>query len=187
MKRILVTLIASILTLSGLDSMAQTFSLSTDILGYAALGTLNVDASFAVSRRWSLTAGARYNPFTFRKGDPERQFQLRQQSYAVGARVWPWHTWSGWWFAGKLRYQEYNSGGIISRETEEGDRFGTGLYSGYTYMIGPHLNIEFGMGFWTGLAVYRRYQCQICGMTMEEGRKFFLLPDDLMISLAYVF
>ena len=87
---------------------AQTFSVSTDILGYARLGTMSIDASYAVARRWSLVAGARYNPFTFRKGDPDRQFQNRQQSYAVGMRLWPWHAWSGWWFAGKLRYQEYN-------------------------------------------------------------------------------
>ena len=72
---------------------AQTFSVSTDVLGLANLGTMNIDASYAVSRRWSLTAGARYNPFTFRKGNPEEQFQYRQQSYAVGMRVWPWHTW----------------------------------------------------------------------------------------------
>ena len=73
---------------------AQTFSVSTDILGYARLGTMSIDASYAVARRWSLVAGARYNPFTFRKGDPDRQFQNRQQSYAVGMRLWPWHTWS---------------------------------------------------------------------------------------------
>ena len=90
------------------QAAAQTFSVSTDLLGYARLGTMSGDASYAVARRWSLVAGARYNPFTFRKGDPERQFQNRQQSYSVGMRVWPWHIWSGWWFAGKLRYQENN-------------------------------------------------------------------------------
>ena len=105
-------------------AVAQTLSVSTDLLGYARLGTMNLDASYAISRRWSLVAGVRYNPFTFHKGDPQRQFQSRQQSYSVGMRLWPWHTWSGWWFAGKLRYQEYNRGGIISDKTEEGDRFG---------------------------------------------------------------
>lgn len=187
MRKALFILLASVLSLVCRRADAQTFSISTDLLGYAALGTMNIDASYAVSRRWSVTAGARYNPFTFRKGDPERQFQYRQQSYSVGVRAWPWHTWSGWWLAGKLRYQEYNTGGIFSRETEEGDRYGAGFYAGYTYMLGPHLNIEFGLGIWSGMAVYRRYQCQICGITLEDGKKFFLLPDDFMISLAYVF
>ena len=123
---------------------AQKFSVSTNLLGYAALGTLNADASYSVSRRWSVVVGARYNPFTFSKGDPERQFQLRQQSCYVGARLWPWHALSGWWFSSKIRYQEYNSGGIVSRETREGDRAGLGLYAGYTHFLSTHFIIDFG-------------------------------------------
>lgn len=176
-----------LLTFACSRTSAQTFSVSTDLLGYARLGTMSIDASYAVARRWSLIAGARYNPFTYRKSDPDRQFQNRQQSYAVGMRLWPWHTWSGWWFAGKLRYQEYNKGGIISRKTEEGDRFGAGIYAGYTHMLSSHINLEFGMGLWSGLSVYRQYSCPACGLTLSSGNKFFMLPDDVMISLAYVF
>ena len=187
MDRILKIVLAVLMAMSCRTASAQTFSVSTDLLGYARLGTMSVDGSYAFSRRWSLVAGARYNPFTFRKGDPDRQFQSRQQSYAVGMRVWPWHTWSGWWFAGKLRYQEYNRGGIVSPKTEEGDRFGAGVYAGYTHMLSPHFNLEFGMGLWSGLAVYRRYSCPVCGLTLASGSKVFLLPDDMIISLAYVF
>ena len=175
--------------LLGLSSAlyAQKASVSTNLLGYAALGTMNVDASYAISRHWSLQAGLKYNPFTFRKGDASRQFQYRQQSYFVGARMWPWHIWTGWWFASKLRHQEYNMGGLLGRETREGDRVGAGLYSGYSYMLSSHFNIEFGVGFWTGLDMYRKYSCPMCGITVESGRKAFVLPDDLMISLVYVF
>ena len=187
MKRFAIILAVAAFILPSLKSEAQTVSLSTNLLDYACLGTLNADVSYSLSRRWSVTAGARYNPFTFRKGDPDKQFQLRQQSYSLGARLWPWHIWSGWWFAGKLRYQEYNSGGIRSLETREGDRFGAGLYAGYTYMLTSHLNIEFGLGLWSGLDVYRCYSCPVCGVTLESGKTHFILPDDIMISLAYVF
>ena len=132
---------------------AQKISVSTNLLGYSALGTMNADVSYSLSRRWSLTAGAVYNPFTFRKGDPDRQFQIRQQSYSLGARIWPWHALSGWWFASKVRYQEYNMGGLVSRQTSEGDRVGMGLYSGYTLMLSKHVNMEFGLGFWGGLDI----------------------------------
>lgn len=185
MKRIV--LLVLLCLSSVFRSYGQKFSISTDLMGYAALGTLNLDASYAVSRHWSLTLGARYNPFTFHKGDPQKQFQSRQQSYSVGARMWPWHIWSGWWFASKLRYQEYNQGGILSRETTEGDRVGVGLYSGYTYMVSSHFNVEFGIGLWTGADFYTRYSCPTCGQTLDKGRRGFLLPDDIMISLAYVF
>lgn len=188
MGRILKSLlIALCLILVHEPASAQKFSISTDLLGYARLVTMNVDASYAIDRRWSLTAGARYNPFTFRKGDPQRQFQSRQQSYSIGARLWPWHIWSGWWFAGKIRYQEYNEGGILSARTEEGDRFGAGIYSGYTHMLSAHFNLEFGVGIWAGISKYREYSCPACGMTESAGNKFFLLPDDFMISIAYVF
>lgn len=182
--RVLVIVLLSVLPTT---MHAHRFAVSTNLLGYAELGTFNIDASYAVSRRWSLIAGARYNPFTYNKGDVEQQFQCRQQSYSVGARMWPWHTWSGWWFAAKARYQEYNVGGILSRETKEGDRVGMGLYSGYTLMMSKHFNLEFGAGFWTGVDMYRRYSCPICGRTIDKGRKGFILPDDIMVSVVYVF
>lgn len=172
---------------SALHAHAQKYSVSTNVLDYVSLGTLNVDASCSISRRWSLTAGMRYNPFTYMKGDPDGQMQLRQQSYALGARVWPWHTMSGWWFAGKVRYQEYSFGGVWSDEAEEGDRGGMGLYAGYTHMLSRHFNIEFGVGLWGGLDAYRRYSCPVCGVLMTTGTRFFILPDDFMVSVAYVF
>lgn len=166
---------------------AQKFGLSADLLGYAFFGTLNAEASVSVSQKWSLTASARYNPFTFGKDRPGGQFQFRQQSYALGARMWPWHTGSGWWFAGKVRYQEYNMGGLFLKDTREGDRFGMGLYTGYTHMLGAHFNLEFGIGFWTGVDVYRKYSCPECGALTASGKAGFILPDDAMISIAYVF
>ena len=185
--RTTMSLLIAVLLCSSNPISAQRISLSTNLLDYACLGTFNVEASYTLSRHWSLTAGARYNPFTFHKGDPDRQFQYRQQSYAVGARLWPWHSMSGWWFASKVRYQEYNKGGFLSRETEEGDRVGLGLYSGYTYMLSKHLNLEFGLGLWGCHSWYTSYSCPYCGLTVQRGRKWSVLPDDVMISFAYVF
>ena len=184
MKRLCLCLV--LLSLTSLCT-ARRFGISVNLLDYARLGTLNIDASYAASRHWSVGAGARYNPFTFHEGDPERQFQYRQQSYAVGARYWLWHTWSGWWFASKARYQEYNAGGLGTRETEEGDRAGAGLYVGYTHMLAPYLNMEFGLGFWGGMSWYTRYSCPTCGMTLDKGSEYFVRPDDFMISVVYVF
>ncbi len=179
-------MMAALFAISSFEVEAQRFSISANLLDYACLGTLNAECSYSVSRYWSLTLGAEYNPFTFRKGQ-EDQFQLRRLSYSFGARLWPWHTWSGWWMSGKIQYQEYNFGGILSRETDEGDRAGFGLYAGYTYMVSPHFNIEFGLGAWGGLDWFRRYSCQQCGLTQMSGRRWFVLPDDIMISLVYVF
>ena len=92
MKRWLVAF-ALIFGVTQAQAYSNRFGLSANLLDYARLGTMNMDFSYAVSKHWSLVAGARYNPFTFRKGDPDRQFQYRQISCAAGARLWPWHVW----------------------------------------------------------------------------------------------
>ena len=173
--------------LMGGMTRAQKMSLSVNLLECANLGTLNMDASYALDRHWSLTFGARYNPFTYHEGNPDRQFQYRQQSYAAGVRLWPWHIMSGWWFAAKFRWQEYNAGGMFSRQTREGDRYGGGLYAGYAHMLAPHLNLEFGVGMWAGADVFTVYSCPSCGLTLKSGVKGFVLPDDIMLALVYVF
>lgn len=168
-------------------SFGQRVSLSTNLLGYIDFATLNAEASCAVSRHWSAVASLRYNPWTFGSGRPGRQVQSRQQCYAAGARYWLWHTYSGWWFSGKAQYQEYNTGGILDPSTAEGDRFGIGFGAGYSYMLHPHLNIEFGIGLWGGYDSYVYYSCPSCGLTVNRGERVFVLPNDIMISLSYVF
>ena len=136
---------------------------------------------------WSLNAGAQFNPFTFRLPEKGKQLQSRQQSYELGVRLWPWHIFSGWWIAGKAKYQEYNRGGLFSQQTEEGDGFGIGLSAGYSYMIHPNLNLEFGIGLWSGIKKYAVYDCPSCGLTTESGTKGFIMPNELLLSLVYVF
>lgn len=163
----------------------QDFALSTNMLDYANFGTINLQASYGVARHWSVNAAVKYNPFTYNEGADA--VQNKQLSYAAGARYWPWHIYSGWWVAGAVRYQEYNAGGLLSRETSEGDRFGGGLSAGYTHMLGPHFNLDFGLGFWTGYDVYTTYACQSCGRIVEDGGKYFIKPADITLALTYIF
>lgn len=169
------------------EASAQKAAVSTDLVGYANFVTMNVEASVPVARHWSINAGVRYNPFTFDLGEGKEDARNRQQTYAAGMRYWPWNVYSGWWLAGKLQYQEYNSGGIVSRATYEGDRFGTGFSGGYSYMLGKHFNVDFGLGFWGGYDRFTRYACPVCGVTEDSGEKFFILPSDVIIAFSYVF
>ena len=165
---------------------AQQWSASTNVIDYVNLGTFNAELTYGVARHWSLTAGAKYNPFSF-TGASGQVARHRQQQYAIGARWWPWHVNSGWWGAAKLQYQEYNMGGVFSNSTEEGDCYGGGLTAGYTHMLNKHLNLEFGLGLWGGYKVYTVYSCPECGITEEQGTKFFFAPNDIIVSVAYVF
>ena len=172
------TLLAALLLVgTAVAAAAQRFTVGTDGLGWLALGTVNADASVAVSRNVSLHAGAALNPWTYRKDNPDKQLQLRQLTVWGGARWWPWHIYSGWWMGADARYSVYNLGGIQSRETEEGDAWGGGLYGGYALMLSDRWNLDLGAGLWGGGKIYTVYACPVCGAKTESGSKAFLLPD----------
>lgn len=187
MSRFLKYFILLIFLCKGVSATGQKYSVSTNFIDYLNLGTLNLEASAGLSQHLGIVAGVKYNPFTFRKGEKDGQFQNRQQAYSIGMRWWGWHVYSGWWLCGKLQYQEYNTGGIFSRRTEEGDRIGLGLSGGYTHILCKHLNLDFGLGFWGGIKKYAVYSCPTCGITRESGIKAFLLPDNITLALCYVF
>ena len=163
----------------------QEFAISTNLVDYANLGTLNVEASYGVAQHWSVDAGAKYNPFSFGNGGQVKQ--NRQRSLSAGARYWPWHIYSGWWLAASLRWQEYNAGGLDNPETAEGDRFGSAVKGGYSYMVSRHFNLNIGMGVWAGRDAFTVYSCPTCGRVVDHGAKFFVLPSDFIMSLSYIF
>lgn len=182
MRRIL---IAAVLTVMQLPLFGQNMSVSTNLADYAMLGTFNAGASVSVARHWSLDAAVKYNPFKY--GEDNNIKQYRQRMVNVGARWWPWYVFSGWWIAGKAQYQEFTKGGFVSEETSEGDRYGGNFSAGYSYMIGKHLNMDFGLGMWGGYEKYVTYACPRCGAIVDEGEKYFILPSDIIVSLTYIF
>ena len=183
--RLLLTILPLLLCGKG---NAQELSLSTNVLEYVDLGTMNLDAAWGFARHWSAHLGVRYNPFTFpgREGVAD-QMQARQRTLSLGGRYWPCHIHSGWWLSGKAQYQEYNRGGLTEAETSEGDRIGGSLGGGYTYMLSPSLNLEIGAGVWAGYERYTTYACPECGRVVGQGERRFVLPNDFLLGLVYVF
>ena len=156
---------------------AQRFSIGTNGVDWLSLGTINAEASAAISQRYSIHVGAELNPWTYHAGDPEKQLQMRQNSYWGGLRMWPWHVYSGWWIGADLRYSVYNGGGVLERLTEEGDAYGAGLWGGYSVMLNELWNLDLGFGVWGGYKKYTRYACPLCGVAVDRGEKAFFLPD----------
>lgn len=180
-----IAIMASFL-LFGVSLSAQNLSVSTNIADWADLGTINADMSYSIARHWSIGAGAQYNPFRFTR-DTGDVVQDKRQSYSFLTRFWPWHVYSGWFIGGKVQYQEFNRGGLDSPEAREGDRYGTGFSTGYAKMLGSHVNLELGLSAWMGREKYTVYSCPVCGTVVDKGEKNFLLPDSLILSLAYIF
>lgn len=153
---------------------------------YLFLGTLNAELQYSVHRNWTVALGARYNNWTWRARQ-DNQFENRQQTYYAGARWWPWYTYSGWWVGAKFQYQEYNRGGLLSQQTEEGDAMGLAVGAGYSVHVNRWLNVDFGLYGWGGATKYVTYACPYCGRRVGEGMKAFILPDDVLISLMFIF
>ncbi len=175
---------------------AQTWAVAANAADMIDLGTIGVEGSAAVAQHWSIHVGAKFNPWTFGKKDtfnglfsepnPDQK-QDRKQAYAIGARWWPWNVYSGWWVGGKAQYQEYNHGGIITKTSEEGDAFGAAISGGYSLMLKEHINLDFGLGLWGGWTKYTTYACPSCGKVVDEGQKWFILPNEVILSLVYIF
>ena len=183
MKKFLFLIIFVLLSLPG---RAQSVAIGTNVVDYLNLGTINLEGSVAVSRNWTLEAEWDYNPWTYNEGKAD-QFQNRSVSGSLGTRWWPWHVYAGWWLKGGLQYQVYNHGGLLSETSEEGESYGGGLAMGYALLLGEKINLDFGFGIWGGKRKYVTYRCTNCGRMEDQGEKWFLLPDDITISLYYIF
>lgn len=193
--RKLVILISSLFLYAAAAS-AQTWAVAVNAADAIDLGTIGLEGSVAVGQHWSIHAGAKVNPWTFSKHDtwnglfsepdPDQK-QDRKQVYAIGARWWPWNVYSGWWVGAKAQYQEYNHGGIITKTAEEGDAFGAALAGGYSLMLKEHWNLDFGLGVWGGCTKYRKFAYPENGKITEEGHKWFFLPNEVILSLVYIF
>ena len=188
MKRlILIGLLGLVLPLT---CAAQKWTVQTNFLDWAALGTVNAEVGMSVSQHFSLMVGGRYNPWDFHTHNPEALVQNRQETAYLGVRYWTWYVNSGFWMAAKAQYMHsFSHTGIWRAALKEGrNGFGGALSLGYTFMLSKHFNLEIGAGGWAGVFQhYGFYSSPEKRFVREEGRKAFLYPDQLSLSLVYVF
>lgn len=164
----------------------QRFTVATNIADIANLGTINLETSYSIKQNWSLFLQSGYNPFVYNYGQRD-QFQHKSFSLSSGFRYWPWHCASGWFTGAKIQYTLYNYGGLISDKTEEGHGFAGGIFAGYAIMLTPNLNLELGAGVLFGIRKYTLYDCPRCGGIIGKGARPFIIPDNLIIQLVYIF
>jgi len=164
---------------------ARRWAISTNLLGYADLGTINIEAQYALNRHFSVDMQAKSNAWKFKAGDGF----LEQKSVAnVGVKYWPWYVYSGLWFKGAVQAANYSYGGIFKNRTpERGDSYGLVTAGGYSLIICPWMNIDFGLGIWGGYRDYRRYEnVQMDSMKYHNGSAFLGLSE-ASVSLMFVF
>ena len=195
MKRYLIILTAALMCCCS-QAHAQKVAAGTNAVDWMYLVTPNVSLHYATGQHWSVGAAARYNAWSWNtRGEADErsvsEVKARQQTWSAGARWWPWNVYSGWWLEGRAQYQEYDNGGLKSlpwiSNTEAGDAYGVALAAGYSLQLTRHWDLEFGLGLWGGWKTYTVYACPWCGRMVDQGSKTFVLPDQAIISMLYIF
>lgn len=177
--------VAALLLIS-FECCAQRWAISTNAVEWANLFTINGEVSVAVHRNVSLNLNARYNPWSFRTANGDILMN-KTRAISFGFRAWPWVTNSGWWIAVAAQMEEYSYAVANTIKPQDGYAYGGVLGAGYSLLITPHFNIDFGLLFWGGMKRYWTYDTAVYGRVTDSGKKFFFLPDDIRISAVYVF
>ena len=167
---------------------AQKVGLKTNAL-YWATTTPNLGLEVGMGDRFSFYLEGGYNPWTFKENQqPKEHMQNRQLTFAVGARYYPWHVYTGWWASAGAQYTKYNTGGIIRTRTWEGEVYGVTLGAGYSWLLTRSLNLDFGLGLMVGPNHFRTYSCPACGRIEEMDKKeIYVGPNELIVKLSYLF
>lgn len=182
------------------DERTSRIALSTNSVDWIWYVTPNIEVQYAVHRRWTLDATAKYNNWTYHDKDADKRNRQCRQEYSLGFRFWPWYTYSGWWFGANAQYQDYSRRQFrnIYRK-EEGDAFGLSVGGGYSVQIKPWLNLDFGIGIWGGRKYFKVYEsadwaCPECGKRVDRtdgseipSRGWFVLPNYALASLMFIF
>ena len=183
-RRIVAFLLCIFLIGNVWNARAQKFSIQTNLVDWAMLGTFNAEAGISFSQHFSLVAGARFNPWSFERANA-MPLSMKQTTGYIGFRYWPWYVNSGFWAGGKVQFQEFHLSGLFGKTIDATGGRGIGLSLGYTFMLDESLNLELGAGAWMG-----RFSGWSETPEPEQpsiGRALFILPDALSVSIVYVF
>lgn len=183
MKKIYILLAALGMLLCSSRVEAQNMYVSTNLLDYLNIGTINGEFGLSPWPNWSFYARARYNPFTLKL---DRQYQNRAASAAIGAKYWFWYFGSGWFVNSHLGYSLYNTGGIWDKYAYEGNAYSFTAGGGYSLMLAKRWNLDFAMGIQGGYTSFTKYACPKCGKVLEEGKKLFVAPSNLLVQLTLI-
>ena len=170
------------------ESRKTQVALSTDLVDWANFGTVNLEAGVSLHQHFSVHAGAKYNPWSFKTHNLGLALYNKQTTAYAGFRYWPWYVLSGWWVGAQAQYTDYAETGVWRHALDTGKAIGGGVSFGYTLMLHENLNLEFGAGVWAGRRFeHTLYCCPDCMKVRESGPGNFVALNDISISFMYVF
>lgn len=161
------------------ESKAQFYSIKTNVLELAALGTLNADLSMMIAPRWTANLDLAYNPWTY----PDNR-KLKHWIVEPGVRYWFWQTYIGGFVSTSAMATQFNVG--LNQKRHEGFGFGLNAAYGYSWLLSKRWNVEAEAG--VGLLWNKRtiYKCDKCGDLLTPKKSYLSPTPKLSVSLIYL-
>lgn len=167
MKKIIFLILFSATVTLG---QAQKIAVKTNVIEWAALGTINAGAEYAFTDHWALEADVLWNPWTFSK-------QRSAKAWAVQAegRYYLCRKFYGHFFGLHAQYGNYDCG--MWKYNYDGWLFGGGLSYGYTLPVAKQWRVDFNIGFGYNRMHYdknaRQYSKGDVEMFGKENRNYW--------------
>lgn len=157
---------------------AQNFSIGSSLTA-SALGSLNIEASGAISGNVSLHLPLMWAPFRFKEN-----IKLKIIALQPGARWWFWHVYSGFFAGTYATYTRFNAG--IYSFRHDGYAAGISICTGYTRMLTRRWNIEIELGGGLFYTNYDLFVNELCGEYLNTISALKLVPSKANISFVYI-
>lgn len=138
MKKLFLLTIAMLLLIPAVR--AQKWAVKTNVLEWAALGTINAGGEYAFTDHWSLEADVLWNPWTF-----SRQRSAECWGVQAEGHYWLCRKYYGHYFGLHAQYGSYDCG--MWKYRYDGWLAGGGISYGYMLPIARKWRVDFNIGF----------------------------------------
>jgi hypothetical protein len=166
-------------------------SVKTNLLWWAAGGTLNIAGEVGLGRRTSLELSGGLNRWNL-NGERNNNKKLTHWLVKPSFRYWLCERLNGHFFDVHAFYGQYNVGGykipmLFDKDSRyEGSAYGAGLGYGYDWMWSQRWGMEFNVGVGFAILDYDRYNCEKCGDHLSNQSKTYFGPTELGIKLMFI-
>ncbi len=186
-KKILLLLL---LFAGSLTTQAQHIGISTNAV-YAAFTTLSAGVEVPLSRMTSIEAYGSVRPWK-READRVNKHWTAQAQF----RIWPCQVMNGFFFGPYVHGGQFNVANPnmpfkllkgLGDSRYEGWLVGGGLGIGYEYALARHWNLGAEIGAGYTYIDYKKYNCEVCGTQLGNGKYNYWGISRLGLSIIYVF
>ncbi len=164
------------------------FALSTNLLLYGVL-TPNIDADWALSRKWTMGAGVAYNPFYYGNESVTKYWLAR-----LKGDYWFCNRFERWHIGLHALGGRFNVGNVelpfthtFDNEIYKGWGAGGGVHGGYHAALGKRTGLDFRLGAGYVYLEYDKYRCEGCDQYIGRyNRHYWGITEAAVAFLIYL-